>query len=156
MIKYHLYVKFQPFITIPAEGNHPDERSVFNGPSTSLVSVPVTTDRDSSQTHTYCRRYSKANTESKGIGNTVRLNTPSQAFFPVESVDRVLLRFTSQLYILAVFTSITVSCSRRNSRSSMVAFRLASAAPSLDRSSDRAAGILYDNMTFAYRDAVSR
>ena len=47
-------------------------------------------------------------------------------------------------------TSITVICSRKNSRSSITAFRLPSAPSSFDLRRDNAAGILYESMTLAY------
>jgi len=59
------------------------------------------------------------------------------------------LRFTSQLYSRAVFTSIIVSCSLKNSRSSIVLFKLDCATSSLDVKRVIAAGNLYDSMTFA-------
>ena len=70
---------------------------------------------------------------------------PSSASFSLSS----LLRFTSQLYTRAVFTSMTVICSWRNSRSSTTVFKDASAASSFERSSAMASGSLYESITFA-------
>lgn len=69
---------------------------------------------------------------------------------------RSRLRLTSQLYTLAVLTSIIVSCSLRNSRSSTVFVKLVCAASSFDLSSSIAVGILYDSITFAFRTAIER
>ena len=69
---------------------------------------------------------------------------------------RSRLRLTSQLYTLAVLTSMIVSCSLRNSRSSTVFVKLVCAPSSFDLSSSIAVGILYDSITFAFRTAIER
>src|SRR6266446_5097844 len=95
--------------------------------------------------HVLIKRRFVFDTNKVEIVSNYWLDLPLPASFSLFS----RLRFTSQLYTRAVLTSIIVSCSLRNSRSSIVLFKLDCATSSLDDKRVIVAGNLYESITFA-------